>query len=229
MLVQIHNDAQINGVDKRPRTTDAFLKTHGDGVVALFPTPYSEISSHIFNGNEREALEKYEFYKSVFDGVYVEIPLLEDEEYREINAATVAFCLKHGIPMVPVLNAHYDSIDDEEAFPIFQKCGALRGGMSYEVDYAPNMYMKTYEEVLDTFHRFHESKVFTQEVMDGLMMNLAMLLQTFRTLDLDTSPKTPHFENSDVELREHAWAGFRKYGFDKKPNAQVTRTGSNTS
>ena len=220
-IYKIHNDAQINGVDKRPRTTDAFLKTHGKGIVALMPTPYSEISSHIFNGNDSEALAKYEFYKSVFDDVYVEIPLLEDEEYREINATTIAFCQKHGIKMVPVINSHYDSIDDEEAFPIFQQCGTLRGGMSFEVDYAPNMYMKTREEVLDTFHRFHESKVFTQEVMDGFLESLDGLLNTFNTLELDTSPKTPHFENSDVELREHAWNGFHKYGFDKKPNAQV--------
>ena len=218
-IISIHNDAQINGVDKRPRTTDAFLKRHGAGIVALMPTPYSEISSHVFNGNEREALAKYKFYKSVFDDVYVEVPLLEDEEYREINASTIAFCKRHGIPMVPVINAHYDTIDDEDAFPIFRKCGALRGGMSYEVDYAPNMYMKTCGEVHDTFRRFHQSDVFTEEVFDELMMNLGMLLQTFKTVELDTSPKTPHFENSDQLLREHAWEGFRKCGFDQKPNA----------
>lgn len=217
----IHNDAQINGVDKRPRTTDAFLKAHGKGIVALMPTPYSEISSLVFNGDEREALRKCEFYKSVFDDVYVEIPLLEDEDYREINATTIRFCQKNGIKMVPVVNAHYDSPDDEDAFPIFQKCGALRGGMYYEVDHAPHMHMKTKEEVLDTFHRFHESKVFTQEVMDGLLRSLDELCESFTTLELDTSPKTPHFENSDNELREHAWNGFHKYGFDKKPNVDV--------
>ena len=217
-IYKIHNHAQIHGVDKRPRTTDAFLKEHGKGVVALMPTPYSEISSHIFNGNDKEALAKYNFYKSVFDDVYIEIPLLEDEEYREINATTVAFCKKHNIPMIPVINAHYDSIDDEEAFPIFQQCGVLRGGMSFEVDYAPNMYMKTCEEVMDTFHKFHESEVFTQDVMNELMMNLGILLQTFKTLELDTSPKTPHFENSAEKLKEHAWEGFYKLGFDKKQN-----------
>ena len=222
-VIQIHNDAQLHGVEKRPRTTDAFLKTHGKGVVALMPTPYSEISSHIFNGNYKDALAKYEFYKSVFDDVYVEIPLLEDEEYREINSVTISFCKKHGIKMVPVLNSHYDTIDDEEAFPIFQKCGVLRGGMSYEVDYAPNMYMKTREEVLDTFHKFHESDVFTQDVMDELLKSLDELCESFTTLELDTSPKTPHFENSAERLRELAYEGFHKYGFDKKGDAYKER------
>lgn len=220
-VICIHNDAQINGVEKRPRTTDSFLKTHGKGVVALMPTPYSEISSFIYNGDGQSALKKYEFYKSVFDDVLIEIPLLEDEDYREINANVIGFCQKNGIKMVPVINSHYDTIDDEDAFPIFQRCGALRGGMSYEVDHAPHMYMKTREEVLDTFHRFHESEVFTQEVMDGLLKSLDDLCESFTALELDTSPKTPHFENSDIELREHAWEGFHKCGFDDKPNAQV--------
>ena len=208
-------------MEKRPRTTDSFLKTHGKGVVALMPTPYSEISSFIYNGDGQSALKKYEFYKSVFDDVLIEIPLLEDEDYREINANVIGFCQKNGIKMVPVINSHYDTIDDEDAFPIFQRCGALRGGMSYEVDHAPHMYMKTREEVLDTFHRFHESNVFTQEVMDGLLKSLDDLCESFTALELDTSPKTPHFENSDIELREHAWEGFHKCGFDDKPNAQV--------
>ena len=219
----IHNDAQINGVEKRPRTTDAFLKTHGKGLVALMPTPYSEISSLVFNGDTRRALEKYNFYKSVFDEVYIEIPLLEDEEYREINSNMIAFCRRNGIRMIPVLNSHYDSDDDVEAFPIFQKCGALRGGMSYEVDYAPNMYMKTREEVIETYCKYHQSNVFTSGVMEGLLDSLDELCNTFETLELDTSPKTPHFENSAERLRELAYEGFHKYGFDQKGDVYKDR------
>jgi len=215
-IIKIHNDAAINGVDKRPRTSDNFLKQNGKGIVALMPTPYSEISSHIYNGNKRSALNKYKFYKSIFDEVYVEIPILEDEDYREINKHTIQFCLKHHIPMIPVINTHYNEKDDGEAFPIFQKCGTLRGGMSYEVDYAPNMYTKTAEEVWNTFKQFHESNIFTEQLMRDLFLNLENLCKSFTTLELDTSPKTPHFENGDIKLREHAMAGFVKYGFDKK-------------
>ena len=214
-IICIHNESQINGVAKRPRVADGYLKTHGKGIVALLPTPYSEVSTRIYNREYKEALRKYEFYKSIFDAVYVEIPIIENDDYRQINSDVIKFCSRHGIPMVPVINAHYDSIDDEEAFPIFKRCGDIRGGMSYEVDYAPHMYSKTCEEVWDTFRQYHKSKVFTDEVMTDLMMTLGALCLTFKTLDLDTSPKTPHFENSEERLREHAWAGFKKYGFDK--------------
>ncbi|MBR4315793.1 MAG: PHP domain-containing protein [Alphaproteobacteria bacterium] len=214
-IIKIHNDSQLNGIDKRPRTTDLFLKNNSKGIVALMPTPYSEISSHIYNGNLKLALQKYKFYKSIFDEVYVEIPILEDIDYKEINAITINFCLKHKIPMIPVINAHYNTKEDNEVFPIFQKCGALRGGMYYEVDYAPNMYTKNAEEVWETFKKYQESNVFTEQVMRDLFLNLENLCKTFTILDIDTSPKTPHFENSNQKLKEHAMNGFIKYGFDK--------------
>lgn len=222
-IIKIHNDASINGVDKRPRTSDDFIKNNGKGIIALMPTPYSEISSHIYNGNKRLALNKYKYYKSIFDEVYVEIPIIEDEDYREINANTIKFCLKHHIPMIPVINTHYNSKEDGEAFPIFQKCGALRGGMSYEVDYAPNMYTKTAEEVWNTFKQFHESEIFTEQMMRDLFFNLEKLCKSFEILELDTTPKTPHFENSNEQLREHTMKGFIKYGFDKKGNVYKER------
>lgn len=220
-IIEIHNHSQLFGVDKRPRTTDDYLKAHSKGIVALMPTPYSEISSQVYNGNYKEALKKYAFYKSIFDDVYIEIPILEDENYREINAVMIEWCQKNHIKMIPVINTHYDNKEDGDAFSIFQKCGTLRGGMYYEVDYAPNMYTKTAEEVWETFKQYHESEVFTEQVMRDLFMELNNLCNTFNTLDIDTTPKTPHFENSEEKLREHAWNGYRKYEFDKKPNAEV--------
>jgi len=218
-IIKLHNDAQINGMDKRPRTQDEFVASHGKGVVALLPTPFSEFSMMLFNNETTDALKVYEFYKQAFDDVYVEVPIVECEDYREINARVISFCNKHDIKLIPVINAHYDERADAEMFPIFQKVGSLKGGVSFEVEYTPNMYCKTSEEVWDTFKQYHESDVFTEDQMRKLLLGLDELCKTFTPLELDTSPKTPHFENSDVELREHAWKGFEKYGFDKKPNA----------
>jgi len=216
-IIKIHNDAQINGIGERPRTSDAFLKTHTNGVIATIPTPYSEISSLVYNGLKSEALAKYECYKKTFDDVYVEIPILEDEDYREINKITIAFCKENNIKMIPVINSHYDTIDDKDTFPVFQQCGKLRGGFTYEVDYAPNMYYKTTEEVWDTFKKFHESDVFTEEAMQWMFVELNNLLHKFKTLDIDTSPKMPKVKNSDKLLRELAFAGLKeKKLHDKK-------------
>ncbi len=218
-IIKLHNDAQINGMYKRPRTNDEFVASHAKGIVALLPTPFSQFSMCVFNNESNNALKSYEYYKNAFDDVYVEIPIVESEDYKEINAKTIAFCNKHCIKMIPVINSHYNESSDAEMFPIFQKVGLLKGGVSFDVEYAPNMYYKTKEEVWNTFKKYHESKVFTEDEMRKLFLKLDALCNTFSILELDTTPKTPRFPNSDVELREHAWDGFKKYGFDKKPNA----------
>lgn len=218
-IIKLHNDAQINGMGRRPRTQDEFVASHGKGVVALLPTPFSEFSMMLFNNEIADALKVYKFYRQAFDDVYVEVPIVECEDYRAINAMVISFCSKHDIKMIPVINAHYDEKADAEMFPIFQKVGSLKGGVSFEVEYTPNMYCKTSEEVWNTFKQYHESNVFTEDQMRKLLFWLNELCKTFTPLELDTTPKTPHFPNSDVELREHAWNGFKKYGFDRKPNS----------
>ena len=220
-VIQIHNEAQINGVDKRPRITEAYLKLHGKGVVALLPSPYSEIATLVYNGYENEAISKLKAYQQIFDDVYMEITILEDEDYREINGMLVQFCKKHQVKMIPVINSHYDLQEDGEVFPIFQKCGKLRGGFSYEADFAPNMYYKTAEEVFDTFKRFHESKDFTMLDMQMMFMNLENLCKTFTLLDIDTSPKLPKMENSAEKLKELAWQGMERLGYKGKPEYEA--------
>ena len=49
-IIKIHNDGQLNGVDKRPRTSDRFLKDHGKGIICVLQTPFSEVGSLLLNG-----------------------------------------------------------------------------------------------------------------------------------------------------------------------------------
>lgn len=213
-IIKIHNSGQITGVKDRPRTNDTFIRTHTNSVVATLPTPYSEVSSLVYNGRETRAKAVYDQYKALFDDVYVEVPILEDEDYREINRQIVRFCKKHQIKMIPVINSHYDHPDDEQSFPVFQKCGRLRGGFSYEVDYAPGMYYKSAEEVFATYKKFHESEDFDELTMRMMFLSLQSLLKRFAKFELDTSPKLPRFDDSENKLRQRAFDGLKKLGLD---------------
>ena len=212
-IIKIHNDAQINGVDKRPRTTDEFIKTHGKGIIATCPTPYSKVGYYIYNNNFKKAKQKLDEYLSVFDDVYIEISIVEDEEYREINKNIIEFCQKYNVKMIPVINSHYDLKEDSDVFPIFQKCGKLRGGMSYEADHSPNMFYKTAEEVWETFIKFHKSEIFTEDVMRKIFFELENLCNRFDYLPIDTTPKTPSFPDAENKLREFAWKGMERLGY----------------
>lgn len=215
-IIQIHNDAQINGMDKRPRTNDKFIYEHGKGVVAILPNPYNDVCSFIYNGMEEQALKRYKFYKSVFDQVYIAINICEDETYRQICDLTIPFCQKHNIKMIPVCNSHYNYKDDKDIFGVFRKISKTKSGVSYDVEVCDGMYYKTKEEVIQTWQKYLQSEIFDRMTMCLLFNNYEQLLKKFTLLDIDTTPKMPKFENGEKILRRKAYQGLIKKGLDDK-------------
>lgn len=215
-IIKIHNDGQLNGVDKRPRTSDKFLKDHGKGIVCVLQVPFSEIGSLLFNGNESEAKEKLEFYRSIFDDTYIAISMVDDSEYSEINDLAIRFADKNGVKVVPVCNSHYINKDDQEAWEIVLKMSRMRAGaFTYEIDRTPGMFYRTREEVDELYHKHFVSDVFTEQKYEEIQSNLNNLLSEFTLLDLNYDLKLPKFDNGPEKLREKAWAGFKKKGYDK--------------
>lgn len=221
-IIKIHNDSQLFGVDKRPRTSDPYLKEHGKGIVAVMPTPFSEVSSLIFNGMKKEAFEKFKFYSEIFDQVYLAVTLVEDQEYKEINDGIISFARENGIKIVPVCNSHYINPSDEEAFLTLRKLSRLRGGMSYEIDVCPGMYYRSREDV-DLLFKKLKTDIFTEEVYAVAMKNLDELLVQFKELEIDTTIKLPKFENGPENLRKKAWKGFLERGYDQKGQIYLDR------
>lgn len=215
-IIKIHNDGQLNGVDKRPRTSDKFLKDHGKGIVCVLQVPFSEVGSLLFNGNESEAKEKLEFYRSIFDDTYIAISMVDDSEYSEINDLAIRFADKNGVKVVPVCNSHYINKDDQEAWEIVLKMSRMRAGaFIYEIDRTPGMFYRTREEVDELYHKHFVSDVFTEQKYEEIQSNLNNLLSEFTLLDLNYDLKLPKFDNGPEKLREKAWAGFKKKGYDK--------------
>lgn len=217
-IISIHNDAQlygVGGVGKRPRTSSSFLKTHGKGVIAILRVPYSDVGSCVFNGLEDEALERLEFYQNTFDDVYLGIPIVECDDYRQINETVVRFCQKHHVKAIPIINSHYINEDDHDAWLVLRELGKLRGGTFYEIESFPDMSYWTREKVDDVFDKHIRSDVFNQEVYESFQTELDNLLSRFTLLDIDYSVKLPKFENGPEKLREAAEKGFVAHGYDK--------------
>ena len=213
-IIKIHNDAQINGFTDKPKTNDSFLKEHGKGVIAVLPTPFSEVSTLAFNGNWKEAKSKYDFYKSVFDDVYVAITLVEEKEYSCFNDAVIKFCEKYGIKMIPVLNSHYVYPKDESLLETMNKMQKIKTGVKFEVDLVSKMYYRSSSEVYDLWKNVYKNKTFTEKVFAKINYNLTRLLSEFDVLPLDTSPKTPHFENCEQILRDKCIEGLKARGLE---------------
>ena len=213
-IIKIHNDAQINGFTDKPKTNDVFLKEHGKGVIAVMPTPFSEVSTLIFNGNWKEAKNKLEFYSSVFDEVYMAITLVEEKEYSEFNDSVIKFCEKFNVKMIPVLNSHYIYPKDESLLDTMNKMQKIKSGVKFEVDLLSKMYYRSYDEVYELWKNVFEDDIFTENVFAKMNFNLTKLLSKFEVLPLDTSPKTPHFENCEQILREKCIEGLKARGLE---------------
>lgn len=215
-IIKIHNDGQLNGVDKRPRTSDRFLKDHGKGIICVLQTPFSEVGSLLFNGYAEQAKEKLEFYRSIFDEVYLSVSIVDDPEYSEINDQAIQFADDAGVKVIPVCNSHYIFKDDQEAWEIVLRMSRMRSGaFTYEIDSTPGLFYRTREEVDELYERHFVSEVFTKERYLKIQNDLDDLLSEFTLLDLDYDLKLPKFENGPEKLREKAWNGFKKKGYDK--------------
>ena len=213
-IIKIHNDAQINGFTDKPKTNDKFLQSHGKGVIAVLPTPFSEISTLIFNGYWKQAKSKLDFYESIFDEVYFAITIVDEKEYSEFNNAVIKFCEKYNAKMIPVLNSHYVCPQDESLLNTMNKMQKIKSGVKFEVDLLPKMYYRNQEEVYKLWKTHFEDDVFTEKVFAKINLNLSRLLSKFDVLPLDTSPKTPHFENCEQILREKCIEGLKARGFE---------------
>jgi DNA polymerase-3 subunit alpha len=213
-IIKIHNDAQINGFTDKPKTNDSFLETHGKGVIAVLPTPFSEVSTLAFNGNWKEAKEKFDYYDNIFDDVYVAIPIVEEKEYSEIDDTIIKFCTKYNIKMIPVLNSHYIYPKDESLLETMNKMQKIKSGVKLEVDFLPKMYYRDYNEVYDLWKELYQNEIFNESVFAKINLNLDRLLSKFEILPLDTSPKTPHFENCEQVLREKCFEGLKARGLE---------------
>ena len=216
-IIQIHNDAQINGFDKKPKTNEQFLKTHGKGIIALLPNPYSEVCSLVYNGFEEQAYNVYKRYQEIFDEVYITIPILQDEDYKVLNSEIIRFSQVHNIKLIPVINSHYNDKEDYEVFQTFRKISKIRTGVSYDVDLCKGMYYKTLDQIKETWQKYQKSDIFNEKKYDEIFNNYNALLSKFTMLQLDTSVKLPKIKDGEKILRQKSFEGLKRKGLDGNP------------
>ena len=161
-MMSVHNDAQLNGVWKRPRTSMSFLKGHGKGLLAVLRTPDSEVGSFIYSGEKEKALEKMQELLDMFEDVYLSVTIAKDRDLREIGAGVVEFADENGFKVIPVVNSHYLRPEDEKTWDTARRLAAIsrsKGVMPFEIDRAPDMSYHCREEVDEIFRSTYFSRI----------------------------------------------------------------------
>lgn len=129
-IIQIHNDAQLNGFYYSPRMDHAAAGKWGEGIIAtsacmageiprlLMAEPrekgegepdgdYEDFCAEFRAGRFDEARRIYEHYRDSFDEFYVELQIIEFEMQRECNRRLIEFARKVGAPLILACDSHY--------------------------------------------------------------------------------------------------------------------------
>lgn len=210
-IIKIHNDAQLHGVYEHPRTTNEFISKHGKGVVCVIPSVNGEVINDIENDREKFAIVKYRGYKNIFEEVYLELTIAEDDYYIEENNKVIQFAKKYNIPCVIGINSHYINKDDEAALKALMSI-KKGGDVRKEVNVCPNMSFKSTEEIYELFERKFKNEIFTLEVFEEALNNNHKLADSIDDFELNTDIKMPKYPNAEEVLRQKAWEGLKNRG-----------------
>lgn len=210
-IIKIHNDAQLHGIYEHPRTTNEFISKHGKGVVCVIPSVNGEVINDIENNREKFAIVKYRGYKNIFEEVYLELTIAEDDYYIEENNKVIQFAKKYNIPCVISINSHYINKDDEAALKALMSI-KKGGDVRKEVNVCPNMSFKSTEEIYELFERKFKNDIFTIEVFEETLNNNHKLADSIDDFELNTDIKMPKYPNAEEVLRQKAWEGLRNRG-----------------
>lgn len=114
-LIQIHNDAQWNGVYYKPRTDKSILKQYGKHIIALSACVAGEIPKLIMKQDGRGAIDLINEYKGIFDEFYLEIQPGDFKEQLIVNSGLVRLSEITNTPLVVTNDIHYLDKDDWKA------------------------------------------------------------------------------------------------------------------
>lgn len=239
-IIQIHNDAQLNGFYYTPRMDHAAAKKWGEGIVATSACLGGEIPRFLMDDEFDKAVEVYEHYRDSFDEFYIELQIIEFEMQRDCNHRLIKFAQAMDAPMIMACDSHYldpthaethdllmyirqgktklDAVEkDEDVWDFDVRNLFYRSARQMEEVYRSGFVDKSKTE-RDPF----EDAVFTEEVFFEAMANTLRVARKVEDIKLDSSVKLPKlYPDSASILREKANAGFKRLKLNKMPNKAV--------
>ena len=181
-LMTLASKAYLEGFYYKPRIDKEILEAHSDGLICLSGCASSELSHHILAGQHDQAAELVDWYQRVFgEHLYLEIQNAGLKIQQECLVGTVEISRTAGIPLVATNDSHYLDRDDSEAHDVLL-CVNTRTVISDERRMkmeGNEFFVKTSEEMYDTFPDHHDAVALTQQIADGVDIDLDLTTRHF--------------------------------------------------
>lgn len=215
-LLLIHNDAQINGFYKVPRTDVSFLAEHSEGIIALsacvggtIPKKILEITQIPDEEQDKiaeEMLNLYQIidlYNSIFDEFYLELQPGSFDKQIVVNDALIEISKDTGIPLIVTNDVHYLNEEDYISHNV-HVCASRKKDVTDTILYPDKIYyMMNNEEIISSF-----KGLVNKECLEIAINNIYNIVD--KVEDYDIIPDKiymPHYEvpegfNEDTYLEE---------------------------
>ena len=104
----------------KPRIDYASLKKHSEGLIIGSACLGGHIPQLILSGNEKEALERIDWFIDVFgkENFFLEIQPEDQADQKIVNAKMYEYAALKGLDLVATCDSHYPSASDREAHEI---------------------------------------------------------------------------------------------------------------
>lgn len=168
-LLKIVSDSFIRGFYYKPRVDIEYLRNNSDGLIALSACLSGGVSKYILKNDINGAKNLTLTYKEIFkDDFYLEIQDHGIDDQKKVNSMLLKFSSELNIKYVVTNDVHYIKKDDASAHDVLI---CIQTGSNVDEEkrmkyHGDQFYLKSKEEMYDTFFSYKEGLLNTLEIRD---------------------------------------------------------------
>jgi DNA polymerase-3 subunit alpha len=239
-IIEIHNDAQLNGFYYSPRMDHAAAEKWGKGIIATSACMAGEIPRALMDDDFDKAKEIYDHYSKCFDEFYIELHIIEFEMQRECNRRLIKFAQAMGAPLILACDSHYldpTHADTHDLLMYIRQGKTKLDAVEKDEDVwdfeVRNLFYRNARQMEEVFRGgfvdrngdswpAFEDEVFTEDIFYEALANTLHVARKIDNIELDKTVKLPKlYADSTAILREKVNKGFKALGLNKRPDKQV--------
>jgi DNA polymerase III subunit alpha len=217
-LVKIHNDGWENGFYYSPTTTKECIFANSEGLIATTTCLASLWNQAIIGGDMTSAEKEIYEWKEVFgEDFYVELQPTNLPLQKSVNVGLIQLANKTNTPMIVTNDVHYLEESDHEFHSILLNMTQLRKKADGESDVklwefgVDDLYMKSLDQMKQSWRTHHQSKEFNSKVFDGSVMEISNIVSKVTHYSLESEPLLPLVvDNPKIELQRRVIGGLKE-------------------